>query len=49
MHGGHVLVQYLTTIFNAILATGHNIMPPSLLHGAVVIPIPKGQNKDMTI
>ena len=42
--GGASLILHLTSIFNAILATGHT--PAPFLHGHV-IPIPKGHDRDL--
>ena len=45
IYGGKLLVKHLTIILNAIVATGH--IPPSFTHG-LVLPIPKGHNKDLS-
>lgn len=43
--GGQQLVKVLTLLFNSMVLTSH--IPPSFRHG-LVIPIPKGHNKDLT-
>ena len=45
IYGGKLLVKHLSIILNAIMATGH--IPPSFTHG-LVLPIPKGHNKDLS-
>ena len=45
LYGGEQLVKHLTVLFNAIVASGH--IPPSFSHG-LVVPIPKGHNKDLS-
>ena len=44
-YGGDALINLLTSIFNAIILSGH--IPQSLCHG-LVIPIPQGLNKDLS-
>ena len=46
VYGGQSLIAYLTVLYNAIMATCH--IPFPFLHG-LVIPIPKGFNKDLTL
>ena len=43
--GGEQLVKVLTLLFNSMVLAGH--IPSSFRHG-LVIPIPKGHNKDLT-
>ena len=45
IYGGKLLVKHLSIILNAIVATGH--IPPSFTH-CLVLPIPKGHNKDLS-
>jgi hypothetical protein len=46
IYGGDLLLEHLTQLFNAIMEATH--IPPAFLHG-LVIPIPKGHNKDLSI
>ena len=44
-YGRNLLINTLTLIFNAIIASGHI---PAAFRCGLVIPIPKGQSKDLT-
>ena len=44
--GGSGLRRVLCALFNSILLSGH--IPASFRHG-LIIPIPKGNNKDLSI
>ena len=46
IYGGERLLEYLTLLFKAIMEATY--IPSSFLHG-LVVPIPKGYNKDLSL
>ena len=46
IYGGELLLEHLTLLFNAIMEAIY--IPSSFLHG-LVVPIPKGHNKDLSL
>ena len=46
LYAGPILPSILATIFNSILLSGH--VPSAFRHG-LIIPIPKGPNKDLSV
>ena len=46
IYGGELLLEHLTLLFNAIMVAIY--IPSSFLHG-LVVPIPKGHNKDLSL
>ena len=46
IYGGELILEYLTLLFNAIMEATY--IASSFLHG-LVVPIPKGHNKDLSL